>query len=103
MISRAISRDLMAIVQCVVSFRNRLRRYKQLTDTEHHLMNYKITEAVENTCRSICYVKKSFKLIYGAKLFQNNAGDLSRASLHQSKTWIFVREDLRTVDNQAYC
>ena len=49
-------------------------------------------QAVKN--RSICFVKKSCKLIYGVKFVQNSAvtlhapGDLSRASLHQSESWM---------------
>ena len=53
---------------------------------------------------SICFVIKSFKLIYGAKFVENSAislhapGDLSRASLHESESWILAREDFRTAD-----
>ena len=40
------------------------------------------------------FVTKSYELIYGAKFVQNSVvtlhapGDLSRASLHQSESWI---------------
>ena len=71
-------------------------------------MNYKITKAVEKTGRSVCFMKKSFKLIYGVKFVQNNAvslhapGDLRRAPLHQSESWIFAHEDFWTGDNQEH-
>ena len=44
-------------------------------------------------------------MIYAAKFVQNSPvtlhapGDLGRASLHQSESWIVAREDFRTADN----
>ena len=49
-------------------------------------------------------MKRSCKLIYGAKFVQNRAvtlhatRDLSRASLDQSESRIFAREDFWTAD-----
>ena len=76
----------MATVQCKVNLKDRLRENKQLAETEF-FTSYdelkKVTKAVENSSRFICFVDKLCKLIMVQNLFSliavslRAAGDLS--------------------------